>query len=118
MLFHSVLDADSAPYLNQARVLLDGVTDPGALGQAWQQMVDRTPILRGCVIWEDVNEPVLVIHRRAAVPVTYHDWRSLPEAQRGTRLQQILDHQDAGVDLTQPPCCAWPSSSSPPTRPC
>src|SRR6185437_13034919 len=103
MLFHSVFSADSAPYLNQARMLLDGVTDPRALGQAWQQVVDRTPILRGCVIWEDVSEPVLVIHRRAAVPVTHHDWRSLPEAQRGTLLQQILDDQDAGLDLAQPP---------------
>ncbi|HZR48407.1 MAG TPA: condensation domain-containing protein, partial [Streptosporangiaceae bacterium] len=103
MLFHSVLDADSAPYLNQASLLLDGVTDPHALGQAWQQVADRNPILRGCVIWEDVDEPVLVIHRQATIPVTYHDWRTLPEAQRGARLQQILDDQDADIDLTRPP---------------
>ena len=103
MLFHSMLDAGSAPYLNQARMLLDGVTDPRALGQAWQQVTDRTPILRGAVIWQDVNEPVLVIHRQATIPITYHDWRSLPGPQRGTALQQILDTQDTDVDLTHPP---------------
>ena len=66
-------------------------------------MVDRTPGLRGCVIWQDVAEPVQVIHRQATVPVTHHDWRALPDAQHGTRLQRLLDDQDAAVDLTQPP---------------
>jgi hypothetical protein len=38
------------------------------------------------------------------VPITYHDWRSLPETQRGTRLRQLLDDDDAaGLDLTQAP---------------
>ena len=43
MLFHSLLDTGSDPDLGQAQLLLDGVTDPAALGQAWQQVTDRTP---------------------------------------------------------------------------
>ena len=39
MLFHSLLDTDTDPYLDQARLLLDGVSDPHALGQAWQRTV-------------------------------------------------------------------------------
>ena len=84
-------------------MLLDGMRDPHALARAWQDLTDRTPILRGCVIWENVDEPVLVIHRRATIPVTCHDWRALPEAQHGALLQQILDDQDAGLDLARPP---------------
>ena len=135
MLFHAVFSADpsdpsdpsgpSAPYLNQARMLLDGMRDPHALARAWQDLTDRTPILRGCVIWENVDEPVLVIHRRATIPVTCHDWRALPEAQHGALLQQILDDQDAGLDLARPPllrlaivqlpACRGPCRSGPAT---
>ncbi len=102
MLFHSVLDDGSPQYLDQVRMLLDGVEDPRALGRAWQRVIDRTPILRSCLIWENVDEPVLVIHRRIDVPVSYHDWRSLPEAERGTRLRRVLD-DDSVLDLTRAP---------------
>src|SRR6185295_7828398 len=43
MLFHSLIDATM--YVDQARLLLDGVGDPHALAEAWQLVVDRTPVL-------------------------------------------------------------------------
>ena len=104
MLFHSLLDTDTNPYLDQARLLLDGVVDPHALGQAWQRTVDRTPVLRGHVAWEDVSEPVQVIRRQVTVPITHHDWRPLPDRDRDERLRQVLaDDRAAGMDLTRPP---------------
>ncbi|MGH3753655.1 MAG: amino acid adenylation domain-containing protein, partial [Pseudonocardiaceae bacterium] len=77
ILFHSLVDPGA--YLGQARLLLDGVSDPRALGAAWQRVVDRTPALRSAVVWDGVEEPLQVVHRRVAVPITYHDWRGLPE---------------------------------------
>ena len=55
MLFHSLLDTGSNLYLGQAQLLLNGVTDPAALGQAWQHVTDRTPTLRASVTWDDAR---------------------------------------------------------------
>jgi amino acid adenylation domain-containing protein/non-ribosomal peptide synthase protein (TIGR01720 family) len=104
MLFHALLDADSGMYVDQARLLLDGVSDPAALARAWQQVVDRTPALRASIAWQDVAEPVQVIHRQVTVPVTHHDWRNLPDAERDAELHRLLaEDRAAGLDLTQPP---------------
>ena len=104
MLFHSLLDTGSNLYLGQAQLLLDGVTDPAALGQAWQHVTDRTPTLRASVTWDDADEPLQVIHSRAAIPITHHDLRSLAQPDRDERLRQILAADRAvGLDLTRAP---------------
>jgi amino acid adenylation domain-containing protein/non-ribosomal peptide synthase protein (TIGR01720 family) len=90
MLFHSLVDAGAGTYLDQARLLLAGVAAPEALGAAWQAVVDRTPALRTAVVWENVDEPVQVVWSRATLPVTYHDWRDLPE----TELDAVLRPTD------------------------
>src|SRR5207248_1578420 len=76
MLFHSLVDGDSGVYVDQARMLLDGVSDPVAFGAAWQRVVDRTPALRSRLVWEGVDEPLQVVERKAAVPTTFHDYLS------------------------------------------
>ncbi|ALG07358.1 non-ribosomal peptide synthetase [Kibdelosporangium phytohabitans] len=69
MLFHSLVEADA--YVDEIEIVLDGVTDARALGAAWQRVVDRTPVLRTSVLWQDVDQPVQVVHRDVVVPVTY-----------------------------------------------
>ncbi|HEX6471812.1 MAG TPA: non-ribosomal peptide synthase/polyketide synthase [Streptosporangiaceae bacterium] len=81
MLFHSLLDGGADTYVDQARLLLDGVAEPEPLGAAWQAVVDRTPALRSAVVWEGVDEPVQVVRRHATLPITHLDWRDLPEAE-------------------------------------
>ncbi|NJC68037.1 non-ribosomal peptide synthase/polyketide synthase, partial [Planosporangium flavigriseum] len=110
MLFHSLVDADSlvdagsGAYFDQARLLLDGVADPRALGEAWQRVVDRTPALRSSVVWEGVDEPLQVVHRRVTVPVGYHDWRSLSEVEHEEELRRLLAEDRAqGLDLRSAP---------------
>ncbi|HEY0808409.1 MAG TPA: amino acid adenylation domain-containing protein, partial [Pseudonocardiaceae bacterium] len=71
MVFHTLDDAGT--YLNQVRLRLSGVADPVAFGAAWQRIVDRTPSLRTSVIWQDVTEPVQVVHRTVRLPITYHE---------------------------------------------
>ncbi|MGH3755824.1 MAG: amino acid adenylation domain-containing protein, partial [Pseudonocardiaceae bacterium] len=104
MVFHSLVDTDSAAYVDQVRLRLSGVSDPQALGAAWQRVADRTPALRSAVVWDGVEEPLQVVHRRVAVPITYHDWRGLPEVARDRELAWVAAHERAaGVDLTAPP---------------
>ncbi|GHG32183.1 MULTISPECIES: non-ribosomal peptide synthase/polyketide synthase [Amycolatopsis] len=104
MLFHSLLEPAADAYVDQARMLLDGVRDPDAFAQAWQQVADRTPVLRTELVWEGVEEPLQVVRHRAVVPIARHDWRGLSEAEQAEQLDR-LSAEDAttGLDLTTAP---------------
>ncbi|HEY0475424.1 MAG TPA: amino acid adenylation domain-containing protein, partial [Kribbella sp.] len=83
---------------------LSGVTDPQALGLAWQQVVDRTSVLRSRIAWEGVPEPLQVVQREATVPVSYLDWSDLPESAQQAELVMLLDAgRLEGLDLTTAP---------------
>ncbi|MGH3946770.1 MAG: amino acid adenylation domain-containing protein, partial [Pseudonocardiaceae bacterium] len=104
MVFHGLVDASSSAYFNQMQLLLSGVSDPRALGAAWQAVVDRTPVLRSSVVWESVAEPVQVVHREVTVPITYLDWTWLSDAARERELELLLARERAeGLDLSVPP---------------
>ncbi|MGW9419788.1 amino acid adenylation domain-containing protein [Streptomyces koyangensis] len=104
MLFHSLSEPERDMYTGHFGVRLDGVADPGALALAWQRVVDRTPALRTSVVWQDVPEPVQVVHRDVEVPVTHLDWRGLPAAEREEALDRYWDERvGRSLDLTQVP---------------
>ncbi|MBV8997201.1 MAG: AMP-binding protein, partial [Pseudonocardiales bacterium] len=104
MVFHGLSQGDQGVYFEQITFVLDGVHDPHQLGAAWQLVVDRTPILRSRVIWEDVNEPLQLVQRQATVPITYLDWTQLPDTQRAAELTRLLDHdRTQGMDLSTAP---------------
>ncbi|GAA1292609.1 non-ribosomal peptide synthetase [Saccharothrix xinjiangensis] len=91
MLFHALVD-DGTAYFNQMRVRLSGVTDPRRLGEAWQRVVDRTPILRSGVVWEGLDEPVQVVRRGVRVPISYE----------AVTEELVAADAEAGVDLAGP----------------
>ncbi|WP_410667666.1 amino acid adenylation domain-containing protein [Amycolatopsis sp. cmx-4-68] len=102
MLFHSL--SEPGTYLEQVCFTLTGADDPPALERAWQRAVDTIPALRTAVRWTGVREPVQVVHRAAALPVTVLDWRSLPEAARDIAWRRLLAaDRDAGLDPAVPP---------------
>ncbi|MCM3804719.1 non-ribosomal peptide synthase/polyketide synthase [Streptomyces sp. DR7-3] len=104
MLFHRLVGGAEDVYLDQATLVLDGVRDPEAFARAWQEMVDRTPVLRGGVVWEGVERPVQIVRHRAQLPVTHLDWRGLSEERREAELERFRAEDLAlGIDLAAPP---------------
>ncbi|MCA1677067.1 MAG: condensation domain-containing protein, partial [Actinobacteria bacterium] len=104
MVFHSLVDTSSGAYFPQVCLWLAGVSDPQALGTAWQRVVDRAPILRSCVVWEGVDEPLQLVHRHVTVPIAHYDWRELSDEDREQQRQQLLAaDRAAGMDLTAVP---------------
>ncbi|MCL3995529.1 non-ribosomal peptide synthase/polyketide synthase [Streptomyces lavenduligriseus] len=104
MLFHRLVGGPDDVYVDQAALLLDGVTDPDALALAWQRVTDRTPALRTSVVWEGVPVPLQVVHRRVAVPIEQLDWRELDERERTGRLERLrADDLARGLDLGTAP---------------
>ena len=104
MLFHRLMGGADDVYLDQATLLLDGVADPRAFARAWQRVVDRTPVLRTSVVWEDVPVPLQIVHRRVTVPTVHLDWRDLDDERRTAELARIQAEDLAlGLDLGTSP---------------
>ncbi|WP_039946124.1 non-ribosomal peptide synthetase, partial [Streptomyces sp. NRRL S-118] len=102
MLFHTL--SDPGAYAEQMSFELDGVTDPALLARAWQAVADRVGVLRASLEWRDVERPLMVVHRRAELPVTHLDWRALPAAERDEAVRRLLAEDLARpVDLTTAP---------------
>ncbi|MGH9282721.1 MAG: condensation domain-containing protein, partial [Acidimicrobiales bacterium] len=91
MVFHGLSQADQGVYFEQATFVVEGVSDPHLLAQAFQQVVDRTPILRSRIVWEGVAAPVQVVHQAVALPVVHLDWTPLSEPERQAALEGLLD---------------------------
>ncbi|NUT98557.1 MAG: AMP-binding protein, partial [Saccharothrix sp.] len=99
MVFHGL--GERGVYFQQTTFLVDGVTDSEAFARAWQRVVDRTPVLRSSVLWEDVPEPLQVVHAHAEVPFTFLDWSGQDDP---ARLRDFLEQdREQGIDLSAPP---------------
>ncbi len=101
MVFHSLADGAAGAYFNQVQLRLSGVSDARALGQAWQRVVDRTPILRSRVAWDGFDEPLQVVCPDITVPVSYPDWRNADSTAELRRL--LAEDRARGFDLTEAP---------------
>ncbi|MEY9895346.1 amino acid adenylation domain-containing protein/non-ribosomal peptide synthase protein (TIGR01720 family) [Catenulispora sp. MAP5-51] len=96
MLFHGLSEPDTGMYLEQVHLELSAVPDPAAFADAWHRTVDQIPQLRTAVVRTDTGRPLHAVHRRAVLPVTHHDWRTLTPADREERLRDLLT-ADRGV---------------------
>ncbi|MEJ2856828.1 MULTISPECIES: amino acid adenylation domain-containing protein [unclassified Saccharothrix] len=99
MVFHGL--GEQGVYFQQTTFLVDGVPDSEAFARAWQRVVDRTPVLRSSVLWDDVPEPLQVVHAHAEVPFTFLDWSGRDDPDR---LREFLEQdREQGIDLATPP---------------
>ncbi|MEU7091592.1 non-ribosomal peptide synthetase [Kitasatospora aureofaciens] len=105
LLFHSLTEeSGEGIYLGHLSFVLDGVDDLAALAEAWQLLTDRNAILRTAVLWEDVDDPLQVVHHGVRMPVEALDWTGLTEAERAERFERLMDGERArSMDLTVAP---------------
>ncbi|WP_367127827.1 amino acid adenylation domain-containing protein [Saccharothrix sp. HUAS TT1] len=104
ILFHALAEPGSDLYTEQLRLTLDGVDRPELLAEAFQRVVDRTPTLRTAIVWEDVPQPLQVVHRAVRLPVTHQDLSATAPAELEDRLRRVADaDKAAGVDLATAP---------------
>jgi amino acid adenylation domain-containing protein/non-ribosomal peptide synthase protein (TIGR01720 family) len=104
MLFHSLFQDDENVYQAQISFVLDGVTDPHLLAQAWQQVADDVPALRTALRWKDTAEPVQVVYDAVPIPVRHDDWTGLSAGEQDERLRELLARdRTMGFDLAVPP---------------
>src|SRR5262245_7042254 len=104
LLYHSLRDAEPETYLEQLTCTINGQLDAAVLQQAWQLIIDRHSVLRVAFLWDGVDQPVQIAHRKVRLPWQEHDWRSLPQDLQMAKLDDFLRADRArGFNLTQVP---------------
>ncbi|MFD7192945.1 amino acid adenylation domain-containing protein, partial [Streptomyces sp. NPDC059914] len=104
MLFHTLAEPDSGAYFEQMSFRMDGVAEPELLEKAWQHVTDHLEILRGAVVWEQVEQPLLVVRRNVVQPVRHLDWRLLSGDEQDRALaRHLAEDRELGIDLSAAP---------------
>ncbi|HEY0735253.1 MAG TPA: amino acid adenylation domain-containing protein, partial [Herpetosiphonaceae bacterium] len=104
MLFHSLYAPSSGVYVEQLSCTLRGNLNVAAFERAWQQLVDRYPILRTAFVWEGLDEPVQMVHRRVTLPLEQQDWRGIASTAQAVKLETFLQaDKEQGFDVTRAP---------------
>ena len=104
MLFHSLAAPQPGVYVQQLVCDLRELLDVSAFIRAWDQLVERHPILRTSFAWESREIPCQMVHSAVEIPCERHDWRSWSAAEQGLNLEAYLKADRlGGFDLARPP---------------
>lgn len=90
ILFHSLADSESGVYFEQSSLNLKGTLNVKAFHLAWQKVIKRHSILRTSFVWEDLKEPVQIVHRQVNLPWQEYDWQHLSPKEQQQKLQSFL----------------------------
>src|SRR6185312_15450899 len=104
MLFHAVSEHAAGVDIEQIVITLHESLDLETFGHAWRDVIQRHPILRTRLRWQDVPEPCQEVLAHAEMTSTVVDWRNL---EPGTAEQGFDAHLAADrrrdFDLSQAP---------------
>jgi amino acid adenylation domain-containing protein len=104
LLFHSLLLPQSGLYVDQFLLDLPGNLNIPALENAWRQVIERHAILRTSFHWENLTNPLQVVHREAKLTTEMRDWRAQPDAVQRELLENYLsEDRERGFDLSAAP---------------
>ncbi|HYP21253.1 MAG TPA: condensation domain-containing protein, partial [Chloroflexia bacterium] len=76
LLFHSLYNPSSGEYIVQLTCTLHGDVDTEALEQAWGEVINRHAVLRTAFLWQNLKQPLQLVHRHVPLPWLSLDWRS------------------------------------------
>ena len=104
MLFESLRDPESGAYFVQISCGVQGDLDVDSFERAWHHVLERHAILRTSFAWEQLDQPLQVVHCNIKMPFQYEDWRGLPPGQQQKKLAELLRHDKAlRFKLSLPP---------------
>jgi surfactin family lipopeptide synthetase C len=110
MLFQSLYAPESGAYLEQASFPVAGPVDVQALRRAWEEVLQLYSVFRTSFFWEDLQQPVQVVHRQVSLLWVERDLTHLSLEAREQAVQEYLEEdRRRGFDLSRPPLTrfAW-----------
>ena len=107
MLFHTLMEPESATYISQLALTLVGDLVPRHMQAAWQEALRRQPVLRSAFVVEGVETLHQVVCRDVELEWSEEDWRGLEPATLKQRLDSAArQDRERGFDLGAPRSCA------------
>jgi amino acid adenylation domain-containing protein/non-ribosomal peptide synthase protein (TIGR01720 family) len=89
MLFHGLMEPESGVYVNQLTCTLAADLDVRLFRQAWERLVERHEVLRTAFLWEGLDEPLQVVHKKVSLPWRDLDWRGLSADEQQHRFEEL-----------------------------
>src|SRR5205085_305545 len=94
----------SAVYIGQLSLMLEGELDISAFRQAWQEAVNRHAVLRSTFAWENLPEPLQVVHRNVQPPLVEVDLRELCTTDQERAMEALIESdRGRGFELCRAP---------------
>ncbi|MBD2677470.1 MULTISPECIES: non-ribosomal peptide synthetase [Nostoc] len=104
ILFHSLYAPHSAVYCEIFSCQMQGKLNIPAFKQAWEQLLERHPILRTSFIWEGLKEPAQIVHKQVKLLWNQEDWQSIESITQQKRMETFLAaEQQRGFNIYQAP---------------
>lgn len=104
LLFHTLRSQGSGVYFSQLCCTLHGDLQIAVFQEAWAFAIAHFDALRTSFHWEDLSEPIQIVHQHVTMPWEHDTWHITKDADRIEKLNQYLDVNTArGVDLCTPP---------------
>jgi len=100
MLFHAVSEPGSGVYVDQVAVSLQGALDQNRFAYAIRTAANRHSVLRTTFVWEDVEEPLQVVHDEVDFSISLVDWRDQDADQARSKFLELIEsNRRNGFDL-------------------
>src|SRR5215217_2386555 len=104
MLFHTLEAPETGVYFEQSVFTIEGPLDTLSFERAWAAVIDRHSILRSAFLWQNLDSPVQVVHRRLDIAIDTRDWRDKPVEIQNQLLEDYLSaDRDRGFDVEKAP---------------
>lgn len=104
MLFHSIYSEESGVYQEQFACKLIGDVRAELFKKSWEVILDRHDILRTAFVWEDVEEPLQIVHEQVELPFNYEDYSSKEKKSLNKYLEDLRNKLKATkLDFTSAP---------------
>jgi amino acid adenylation domain-containing protein/non-ribosomal peptide synthase protein (TIGR01720 family) len=104
MIFHHVYSPDSAVMVEQTIFSVKAKLDVEAFRKVWQTILNRHDSLRASFEWDDLGEPIQIIHNEINIPYEVFDWRNRGAHDSNHEVKRFLeDDRKKGFNLKEPP---------------
>ena len=95
MLFHSLMTPGNDVYFARFRWRLAGAIDADLFLRAWQTVIARNTSLRSSFHWQELSEPVQVVHNDVPLQMHREDWSDVDEQLQASKLHAWLKADQA-----------------------
>ncbi len=102
MFFHTLLEPELAPYVEQGLWRLRGAVVPELFERAWNELAVRHTILRS-VFRQARRQPVQIVLREKSIGVPFYDWTALPDEEQRRALRDLARSERAPFRLADGP---------------